>query len=248
MRKLNIFILIILLAAAGFSQNTVDTKTATEEKTGTVDTKTTTDTKTESADNTLKKESEIQKLPVGYGDLTWGMYLSDTRPKIAGVLVYTDEKKIIVSKDGDLEYRYGFFYIDPAAAEDEVPVAGTEVRTEGTETATTEGTTTAAEEKKDEGKLFYVSLNFPYLDKDSVYNKIKKKYGNHSGENIKDNQGAIAWNSDETIVIMWVDRYKKKPYCRRVVYISKKISKELNDYTYKLFNKTEMDLIKKLNP
>jgi hypothetical protein len=47
---------------------------------------------------------------------------------------------------------------------------------------------------------------------------------------------------------MWVDRYKKKPYCRRVVYISKKISKELNDYTYRLFNKTEMDLVKKLNP
>ena len=260
MRRLNICVLIILLAAAGFSQNTVDTKTAadgkttadkktaTDGKTGIVDTKTKTDTKTESSDSTGKSESEIQKLPVGYGDLTWGMYLSDTKAKIAGVLVYTDEKKIIVSKDGDLEYRYGFFYVDPAVAEDEVRVAGTEVKTEGTETVTTDTTAAVTEEKKDEGKLFFVSLNFPYLDKDSVYNKIKKKYGIHSGENIKDNQGAIAWNSDDTIVIMWVDKYKKKPYCRRVVYISKKISKELNDYTYKIFNKTEMDLIKRLNP
>ncbi|HPS56557.1 MAG TPA: hypothetical protein PK514_00490 [Spirochaetota bacterium] len=248
MRRLNIFIVIILLAAAGFSQNTVDTKTVTDGKTGAVDTKTTTDTKTEGANGTEKKESDIQKLPVGYGDLAWGMYLSDARPKIAGVLVYTDEKKIIVSKDGDLEYRYGFFYIDPTVVEDEVPVTGTEVKTEGTETVTTDTTAAVTEEKKDEGKLFYVSLNFPYLDKDSVYNKIKKKYGVHSGDNIRDNQGAIAWNSDDTIIIMWVDKYKKKPYCRRVVYISKKISKELNDYTYKIFNKKEMDLIKKFNP
>lgn len=260
MRRLNIFILIIFLAAAGFGQNTVDTKTSADSKTTadtktaadgktvTADTKTSTDTKTEGTGGNGNKESGIQKLPVGYGDLTWGMFLSDTRAKIAGVLVYTDEKKIIVSKDGDLEYRYGFFYIDPAVAEDEVPVTGTEVKTEGTETGTTGETAAVTEEKKDEGKLFYVSLNFPYLDKDSVYNKIKKKYGNHSGENIRDNQGAIAWNSEDTIVIMWVDRYKKKPYCRRVVYISKKISKELNDYTNRIFNKTEMDLIKKLNP
>lgn len=253
MRKLNIFILIILLAAAGFSQNavdtktTTDTKTSTDGKTGTVDTKTTTDKKPDGTTADKKSETDIQKLPVGYGDLTWEMFLSDARPKIAGVLVYTDEKKIIVSKDGDLEYRYGFFYVDPTVVEDEVPVTGTVEKTTGTETVTTD-TTAAGTEKKDEGKLFYVSLNFPYLDKDSVYNKIKKKYGPHTGENIKDNQGAIAWISEDTIVIMWVDNYKKKPYCRRIVYISKKVSKELNDYTYKIFNKKEMDLIKKLNP
>ena len=232
MRRLNILILIFLLGAAAFSQNQVDTKTATDDKKAQ-------DTKTGS-------ESEIEKLPAGYGDLTWGMYLSDTREKIAGVLVYTDEKKIIVSKDGDLEYRYGFFYVDPALVEEEIVLTGTTEKTEGTETETTGDTTTA--EKKDEGKLFFVSLNFPYLDKDTVYNKIKKKYGKHSGENIKDNQGAIAWNSEDTIVIMWVDNYKKRPFCRRVVYISKQISKDLNDYTYKIFNKKEMDLIKKLNP
>ena len=248
MRRINIVFMIILLAAAGFSQNTADTNTTTGNTTGTADTKTTTGNNAEGGGTTGNKESGIEKLPVGYGELTWGIYLSDARPKVAGVLVYTDEKKIIVSKDGDLEYRYGFFYVDPVVAEDEVPSTETVVKTEGAEKVTTDETTPATEEKKDEGTLFYVSLNFPYLDKDSVYNKIKKKYGKHSGENIKDNQGAIAWNSDDTIVIMWVDRYKKKPYCRRVVYISKKISKELNDYTYRLFNKTEMDLIKQLNP
>ena len=159
MRRLNIFALVILLAAAGFSQGTVDKKTtdtkttadttaASDGKTGTVDTKTTADTKTGSTNGNEKNETGIQKLPVGYGDLTWGMYLSDARAKVAGVLVYTDEKKIIVSKDGDLEYRYGFFYIDPAVAEDDVPVSGTEVKTEGAETVTTEGITPATEEKK----------------------------------------------------------------------------------------------------
>jgi hypothetical protein len=248
MCRINIILMIILLTAVGFSQNTTDTNTAAGNTTGTAGTNTSTRTNAESGGATANNESGIAKLPVGYGELTWETYLSDAREKIAGVLVYTDEKKIIVSKDGNLEYRYGFFYVDPVVAEDEVPSTETAVRTEGTENVTADGTAPAAEDRKDEGKLFYVSLNFPYLDRDSVYKKIEKKYGKHSGENIKDNQGAIAWSSDDTIVIMWVDRYKKKPYCRRVVYISKKISKELNDYTYRLFNKTEMDLVKKLNP
>jgi len=165
-------------------------------------------------------------------------------------LTYTDDKKIIVSKDGELEYRYGFFYIDPQLTDMDIPLAETDKQPEtGTDTTAGDTTTdTATAEKKDEGRLFYVSLNFPYLDKDVVYNKIKEKYGLHTGDNIKNNQGAIAWKSDDTIIIMWVDNYKKRPYCRRVIYISRKISKEVSTYTSNIFNRTELDLIKRINP
>lgn len=33
-------------------------------------------------------------------------------------------KKIIISRDGNLEYRYGFFYIDPAVAPTTEKTAG----------------------------------------------------------------------------------------------------------------------------
>jgi hypothetical protein len=180
--------------------------------------------------NTDQSQSNTEKIPDGYGDVTWEMYLSDARDKISGVLTYSDEKTVIVSRDKELEYHYGFFYKEPS----------TDTTTSNNETENTQ--------EKDEGKLFYVSMNFPYLAKDQVYDKIQKKYGKHTQENVKDNKGAIAWNSENTIIIMWVDQYERKSFCRRIVYISKKVSSELNEYTYSIFNKTEIDLIKNMNP
>jgi hypothetical protein len=178
--------------------------------------------------------SNIEKIPDGYGNLTWEMYLSDARDKISGVLSYSDEKTVIISKDNELEYHYGFFYKEPVA--DKI------------KTDPNPGNEQTKTQEKDEGKLFYVSMNFPYLGKDQVYDRIQKKYGKHTSENIKDNKGAIAWNSEKTIIIMWVDQYERKPYCRRIIYVSKKVSAELNEYTQTIFNKTEIELIKNMNP
>jgi len=138
-----------------------------------------------------------------------------------------------------MQFYYGFFYKEPSTE------AAAVKKGETTPPADKQPETT---QEKDEGKLFYVSMNFPYLDKDKVYEKIEKKYGKHTGENIKDNQGAYAWDSKNTVVIMWVDRYEKKPFCRKIIYISKPISEELNEYTGTIFNKSEIDLLKKMNP
>lgn len=238
MRRLYVLLIMFILVSTVYAQNKPAEKT--DPKTN-AKTETKTDPKTETQ-NTVKpadNKQTIEKIPDGYGNLTWGMYLSDARDKITGILSYTDEKKIIISKDKELEYYYGFFYKEPST--DTVPV-----KKEDTPAGTDQQPATTQE--KDEGRLFYVSMNFPYLDKDKVYEKIQKKYGTHTGENIKDNQGAIAWDSENTVVIMWVDRYEKKPYCRRIIYISKKISKELNEYTSTIFNKTEIELLKKMNP
>ena len=261
MRLLNALLLVIFLTVTVYAQNIPaekvepKTETKTEAKTD-AKTETRTEAKTENKDNTLpvKDDNAIQKIPDGYGNLTWGTYLTDARTKIAGVLTYTDDKTVILSKDKELEFKYGFFYKEPSvekvteeqvtekkAVDEKVPEKKEEAKAE-----TDKQPVTTPE--KDEGRLFYVSMNFPYLDKNQVYEKIRKKYGKHTGENLKDNQGAIAWDSENTIVIMWVDRYEKKPYCRRIIYISKQISKELNEYTYTMFNKTEIELIKKMNP
>ena len=170
-------------------------------------------------------------IPDGYGSLTWGTNLSKARENIAGKLVFTDEKSTIISKDGHLRYQYGFFYIDPAIK------------------AFDKGESPDAKDQPDdEGKLFYVSLKFPYLSLKEVKEKITEKYGESTNDNIIKNRGAIAWDSAKTIIIMWVDRYEKKPYCRRITYLSKEIAKELNEYNTKVFNKVELELIRKLNP
>ncbi len=230
MRRIYLTLFILFLVSAVYAQNKPAEKTNGK-----------TDPKTENKDTTkpVTNGEKTEKIPDGYGTLTWGMYLSEARDKITGVLIYTDEKKVIVSKDKEMEYYYGFFYKEPSA--EALPEKKEETIAAGDKA-------TDPAQEKDEGKLFYVSMNFPYLDKDTVYDKIQKKYGKHTGENIKDNQGAIAWDAENTVVIMWIDRYEKKPYCRRIIYISKKISKELNEYTSTIFNKTELDLIKSMNP
>jgi hypothetical protein len=187
-----------------------------------------------------EKKGDKSKIPDGYGTLKWGALLSDVKKDITGKLSYTDDKSVIVSRDGELEYYYGFFYIDPAA----VPAD----KKEAAQPAPQPAPKPAADDKKDEGKLFYVALKFPYLSREAVLEKVEKEYGKPTSENIINDQGAMAWDSENTIIIVWIDRYEKKQFSRRITYISKKIASELNDYQKSVFNKTELDLIKNLKP
>jgi hypothetical protein len=175
----------------------------------------------------------VAAIPGGYEGVTWGTKLSEARDKIRGKISYTDEKSIIIAKDGDLDLHYGFFYIDPA-------IESTDSGTAKKETAGADAT------KVDEGKLFYVALKFPYLTMEEVKKKIEDKYGPNTAENLHNMQGALAWNGENTIIIMWVDRYENKPYCRRIIYLDKRITKELSDYQFKVFNRVELAILKQL--
>ncbi|HOT44570.1 MAG TPA: hypothetical protein PLC28_06760 [Spirochaetota bacterium] len=190
-----------------------------------------------------KERKVIASVPGGYENVAWGVRLSDARDRIKGKLVYTDDKSIIISKDGDLEYYYGFFYIDPALESADAAKNAAEKK----ETEPKEGEKkTDGAEKVDEGKLFYVALKFPYLSMDEVKKKIEAKYGPSTNENLHKMQGAVAWNGENTIVIMWVDRYENKPFCRRITYVDKKITKELSDYQFKVFNRVELAILRQL--
>lgn len=161
-------------------------------------------------------------LPEGYGNLKWGTLVSGAKGQIVGKIVFTDDKTVIRTKDGEIEYLYGFFYIDPAL------IKGAK------------GTT--------DGKLFYVSVTFPYLAMEDVRKKIEEKYGAATGENIRENQGALLWDSEKTTIVMWVDAYEDKPYCRKITYVGKEIAKEINEYQKKVFSKQELEILEKLSP
>jgi hypothetical protein len=184
---------------------------------------------------TVKANASI---PAGYENVAWGTKLSDARNRVRGKLVFTDEKTLILSREegiDNLDYYYGFFYIDPAKD-----------ITAGKKTAEKEAVKTEGQEKADEGKLFYVDIKFPYLVMEDVQKTIEKKYGTFTDKKITDNQGAIIWNGDSTIIVMWIDRYENKPYCRRITYVDKKVTKELSDYQYRIFNKVEIAVLNQL--
>ena len=177
----------------------------------------------------------------GFGELKWGAKISTAKDKVIGKIVYFDESKSIITKDGDIEYKYGFFFIDPAITQ--------------TEEAMSNKAESNEEKKKleemssdiSEARLYYVSTQFPYLLMQDVKRKIEKKYGPPTGEDIKDNRGAIIWESEITTIIMWIDKYENNPYCKKINYISKEIAVEINKYQKLIFNKKEIEILKNLS-
>ncbi|RPI90564.1 MAG: hypothetical protein EHM32_11410 [Spirochaetales bacterium] len=162
----------------------------------------------------------------GFNKTKWGDSLNSVKNNVLGKITYTDEKKIITSRDGDIEYIYGFF------ARETAPAADT-------------GDTTAAEI---EPRLYYVAVRFPYLAMDEVNRRIQDQYGPFTGETLKDNQGARIWDSEKTAVVMWVDRYEKKPYSRKITYVGKELAKDVNKYQEEVFSRAEIEILKRLKP
>ena len=171
-----------------------------------------------------KTKRAAKNIPAGFGSLNWGTLISKAKGNVLGKIVFSDNKKIIKSRDGDIDYLYGFFYVDPAVVKKASPSATLE------------------------GKLFYVSIGFPYLSMDDVKKKIEGKYGSPNGENVKNNQGAMLWDSEKTTIVMWIDEYEKKPFCRKITYVGKEIAKEINEYQKKVFNRKELEILEKLSP
>ncbi|HSV96033.1 MAG TPA: hypothetical protein VLM75_03760 [Spirochaetota bacterium] len=162
----------------------------------------------------------------GFSKTKWGDTLNSVRNNVLGKITYTDEKKIITSRDGDIEYIYGFFARETAPAADTGDAAAAEI----------------------EPRLYYVAVRFPYLAMDEVSRRIQEQYGPFTGETLKDNQGARIWDSEKTTVVMWVDRYEKKPYSRKITYVGKDIAKDVNKYQEEVFSRTEIEILKRLRP
>jgi hypothetical protein len=185
---------------------------------------------------TVKDEKKINvKVEDGFEGAQWNKLLSEIRTSIKGRLLYTDEKTILVSRDGEVEYTYGFFYIEPEKKED------------ATNKEKTDKTDNKADEKKsDEGKLFYVAIGFPYVPLKEVRSRLEK-YGDPTDERLVEKKGVIAWNGNKTIIMMWVDQYRNESYCRRIVYVSKDIIEEVKKEKERIFRKTEREVLEKLD-
>lgn len=194
------------------------------------------------ADKDKKEATAAPKKAVeGYNNLKWGIPIADAKKEVMGMITFTDDKKVISSKDGNIEYRYGFFYKDIPT-----PATATADKT-GTAAADKTGTATAAD-KTSNSRLFYVTVSYPYLALEDIRKKIDDQYGVATGESMKDNHGAVLWDFEKTTVILWVDQYEKKPFSRKMTYIGKEITGELNKYYQEIFSSTEIEIINKIKP
>jgi len=182
-------------------------------------------------DGTTGAKPGNTSLPNGYGELSWGSYFSDAREKVKGTIMHYDENNRIVTREGEIKYIYGYFYPDPEV------VSG---KNKSGDAETTE--------KEAPSRLYYVMIRFPYVFMEDVKKKVVDKYGQPQGESMRDNQGAYIWESEQTTVIMWVDSYNDKPYCRKITYMSKVIARDINEYRKVLFTSKEREILRQLSP
>ncbi len=176
----------------------------------------------------VKKNSA--NIPAGFYQAKWGSSYKEVKDIIKGRLVYTNKKDIIISKEKDdveIIYKYGFFYQDPKM----IPISDKKAATDD------------SKQPALEPKLFYVALEFPYLAYKSVSKKLIDKYGEPTIDTIKKNRGVLIWDSENTVIVLWVDSYEKQPFCRKINYISKNIAKELEKYNYQMFSKKEIQAL-----
>ncbi|HRX16568.1 MAG TPA: hypothetical protein P5123_09650 [Spirochaetota bacterium] len=188
------------------------------------------------------------------GGARWGSSFDEVREVARGKLQFYRKDHYIITKDGEITYTYGFFYEDPEMLgmdpeeemEPEPATAGAATEGATTEGATTEGATD--DEKTGEAQYLYGITSFPYLAMEDVKKKLIEKYGEPTAESIVRNSGVIIWDLETTQISAWIDAYEKKPYCRKIVYVSKEVSKKLKDYNYKIFNRKEIDTLNRIKP
>ena len=131
----------------------------------------------------------------GFGSVAWGSAYQTVRENISGSLKYTDENKLIISQDGELTYSYGFFYRDPAVTGNADPAPSVQPGA-GANAQPSEG---------EEGKLFFVKVEFPYLAYEDVRAKYIERFGDPQGSTVEKNRGVVLWENEKTMVVVWVD-------------------------------------------
>jgi hypothetical protein len=212
--------------------------------------------------------AETKKPVDGYSGVKWGSNMADAKKTLRGKIIFDDEKRIIVTRDGEITYRYGFVYKAAAgenAAPAQTPVqvtptpapavtpapAGTSPVPSSSAAAVPTPTPSPAQIEKrgePETRLFYVITEFPYIALEDIRGKMTAEYGEPTGDTVSKAQGSVVWDSGKGVVIVWVDAYEKKPYVRKISYISKEIAKEMKENLAKEFNRREIDVIKKFVP
>ncbi len=229
-RALFVFILaVIVIASSAFGQAQRDQKQP----------------KKETRREEPQKKEGTGSIPTGFGNLQWGASLSESKEKVLGKITFIDEKRVIMTRDGNIEYVYGFFHPDPALISEK---QGKEAARPADAKQKVQAQEQAPAAQAGEPKLYYVMIKFPYLTMDDVRNKIQERYGAPNGESIKNNQGALIWDSQKTTIIMWVDSFEKKPFSRKITYIGKDLAREVNEYQKQIFNKNEIEILRTLNP
>ncbi|MFW6366033.1 MAG: hypothetical protein ACOC2H_06110 [Spirochaetota bacterium] len=201
-----------------------------------------------SAQDTQQNQNGDDAAVTAPGQVEWGAGFDTVKESVKGRLQYFEKNREIVSSEGEITYTYGFFYPDPEIVgtpmDDDDTAENQDQAADGTEADGAQGDAADASE----AEFSYVIVHFPYLAMDDIKQKYVEKYGDPSSQLIEDNRGVIIWESEQTMITMWIDEYEGKPYCRKINYLSKEFTDKLESYRTRIFNQKEIDALNRIEP
>ncbi len=194
-----------------------------------------------------KQEDAISTSLNGFAGVNWGTQYKDVKERFRvlqnsqdvadsiNILADSPGESLLIERGG-LRYKFLFY----SKKEPKINESSNILRQKNNENKKMELQKMA--------RFFFVSSEIPFVPSETLYEKIKGKYGKHTSTAASKERGAYIWDVDSGVVVQWVESYREQPYSRSIYYVSKEIRAEIMRDLEVYQNYKELKIIEKLIP
>ncbi len=147
----------------------------------------------------------------------WGEKFSEIKKRLKNIK-YEDTNKRIVYVKNFIVFTLGFFPF--------TEVEKTDLQKSQVSSSNQQNETKEEAKQKEEGLLYYINLSFPLTE---AY-EIIKKYNQQYGVPKQKEENFILWETNDTVIYLWLEKYNNSLFSRRVDFISKELSNKIKEY------------------
>lgn len=209
------------------------------------------DTNTESASQTLISSS-------GFAGSNWGDAFVEVKKGALGKVKAIQEGEFILTSYKEFHIRYGFYREElkvsakPANNGNSNPQQNANTQPTNMSDSDRQKELMSDRERRekaqnDSARLFYVTLELPYIASEKIEKKLEAKLGQSKGRQVSQKRGLVWWETDKTLVILWLDAVNGNSYTRKIDFIGKEIRDEINRKQQSRDRKRENNVVKGLN-
>lgn len=145
-------------------------------------------------------------------------------------ILHLEKNRYILIKRNNIQYQYNF-YKTPYEI---VKLQNHEINQE--------------EYDQKDGELYQVRILLPFIDAKLLQQKIELAYGKKTKSTVdeKNQTGVDIWDLPNGYIFLWYEPYNKKPFSRRIDFISKNLSEKILNESKDYFDSKEKQLLKDL--
>ncbi len=198
----------------------------------------------------------------GFAHFVWGENYKTVEEKLIGKLKYKQDGEFIYSDLGEFTIKYGFFRdenqpVHKTNAPNPANNSNTPQKPEVNQDPKSAGKPDQKQFMTDDeirqkqmnenARLFFVTLELPYILSEKIEQRVAAKLGSSKGRQVEKNRGLVWWETEQTLIIVWMDAVEGKSYTRKVDFIGKKIRDEIRKKQQEIDEKKQRSVLKDLN-